>query len=198
MLLTFNQKYGSLWTVQPKKFVEITSYPIQWSRKLFTTYLSTRFQQKGYISLLKNCLDLSKNLRQKKVYPKSWGCSQTRCPLITYKRITFWRWNPIFLCHITFISANKLSSRTWLSMAAVSLLPTVNNNFIGLMPCLMQKCRLIFFELQFILQWSEMQRTYSKPKSITLYTTYFRRKECDIFFTLDAIYILIQLFKIHI
>ena len=66
MLLTFNQKYGSLWTVQPKKFVEITSYPIQWSRKLFTTYLSTRFQQKGYISLLKNCLDLSKNLRQKK------------------------------------------------------------------------------------------------------------------------------------
>ena len=48
MLLTFNQKYGSLWTVQPKKFVEITSYPIQWSRKLFTTYLSTRFQQKGY------------------------------------------------------------------------------------------------------------------------------------------------------
>ena len=66
MLLTFNQKYGSLWTVQPKKFVEITSYPIQWSRKLFTTYLSTRFQQKGYTSLLKNCLDLSKNLRQKK------------------------------------------------------------------------------------------------------------------------------------
>ena len=133
MLLTFNQKYGSLWTVKPKKLLKLqASQSIQSSRKIFrfqrkwNTLTQKLFQFKNSIISFTRYKDM--NIWRKNVISQILRCSQTWCPLITYKRITFWRWNPIFLCHITFISANKLSSRTWLSKAAVSLLPTVNNN----------------------------------------------------------------------